>query len=196
MSCLHRSFSEVTRISLDGVRWFFILLLINHLVRPLEAATKLPEWNDTDYQSNQDFYSRRRVEKRFEPEDHLRLDRISSARFHPVNGQSIIYLRDQHHLTNVKLSTTSLHWLDLETNRTKELTRPIWGKHDRQVKQSDSLPIFKTVEFSFSGSMKERFSFFPIDATPRQIKSISSIYRRISLRRTIFSIQSKSAIIP
>ncbi|CAF1473177.1 unnamed protein product [Rotaria sp. Silwood1] len=31
-------------------------------------------------------------------------------------------------------STTTLHWLDLETNKNVQLTQPIWGKHDGQVR--------------------------------------------------------------
>jgi hypothetical protein len=32
-------------------------------------------------------------------------------------------------------SSTTLHWVDLETNKTIQLTRPIWGIHDQQVNQ-------------------------------------------------------------
>ena len=182
-------------LSFNGFRLFFILLLINDLVLPLESAGKLSDWDQADYQSNKDFYRRRRTEKRFDPEDHLRLDRLSSPRFHPVDGKTLVYLHDKHHLTNVKLSTTTLYWLDLETNRTKELTRPIWGKHDKQVKQIDPISMSKTTEFSCHGSMERRFSFSPIEITRRPIKSINWIYRRISLITKTFSIQSRSPTI-
>ena len=154
-------------LSLDGFGIFFILLLINDLVLPLESAGKLSDWDQADYQSNKDFYRRRRTEKRFDPEDHLRLDRLSSPRFHPVNGKTLVYLHDKHHLTNVKLSTTTLYWLDLESNRTKELTRPTWGKHDKQVKQIDLAQMPKTTAFRFHGSMERRFSFSPTEITRR-----------------------------
>ncbi|CAF4752088.1 unnamed protein product [Rotaria sp. Silwood1] len=36
-------------------------------------------------------------------------------------------------MPNSRESTTTLHWLDLETNKNVQLTRPIWGIHDGQV---------------------------------------------------------------
>jgi hypothetical protein len=33
-------------------------------------------------------------------------------------------------------SSTTLNWIDLETNKTIQLTRPIWGKNDQQVRSS------------------------------------------------------------
>lgn len=65
--------------------------------------------------------------------DNLRLDRLSSPRFHPTNGKSVIYLRTQYHMMNLALTTTTLHWVDIETNETIQLTRPIWGIFDQQV---------------------------------------------------------------
>jgi hypothetical protein len=70
----------------------------------------------------------------FNQEDNLRLDRISSPRFHPSNGNSVIYLRKQYHMPDLLGSSTTLHWINLETNRTVQLTRPVWGIHDQQVR--------------------------------------------------------------
>ncbi len=41
-------------------------------------------------------------------------------------------------------STTTLHWLDLQTNQTIQLTKPIWGINDQQVmiELKDYLTIF------------------------------------------------------
>ena len=30
-------------------------------------------------------------------------------------------------------STTTLHWMNLQTNQTIQLTKPIWGIQDQQV---------------------------------------------------------------
>ncbi|CAM4830234.1 unnamed protein product [Rotaria magnacalcarata] len=89
-------------------------------------------WNASDYQSNSEYYQSLISPRNFDQSDNLRLDRLSSPQFHPTNGKSIIYLRRQYHMPDLRGSTTTLHWLDLETNTTVQLTRPIWGIHDQQ----------------------------------------------------------------
>ncbi|CAF1298775.1 unnamed protein product, partial [Rotaria sordida] len=89
-------------------------------------------FNSYDYHSNVDYYDSLKDEHNFQILDSLRMDRLYSPRFHPINGRSIIYLRRQYHMQDLRKSTTSLNWLELETNKTVQLTRPIWGKHDRQ----------------------------------------------------------------
>lgn len=92
-----------------------------------------PAWNDSDYLSNSDYYNKEPVGRAFTQMDNLRLDRLSSPRFHPTEGKTVIYLRKQYHMPDLKGSTTTLHWLNLETNKTIQLTRPIWGTTDQQV---------------------------------------------------------------
>ncbi len=31
-------------------------------------------------------------------------------------------------------SSSTLHWVDLETNKTVQLTQPVWGINDQQVR--------------------------------------------------------------
>ncbi|CAF4850800.1 unnamed protein product [Rotaria sp. Silwood1] len=89
-------------------------------------------WNASDYQTNSEYYQSLGNPHNFDQSDNLRLDRLSSPQFHPNNGKSIIYLRRQYHMPDLRGSTTTLHWRDLETNKTVQLTRPIWGIHDQQ----------------------------------------------------------------
>lgn len=105
-------------------------------------------WNASDYQSSSDFYNSLPSSHNFNQLDNLRLDRLSSPRFHPSNGTSMIYLRRQYHMPDLRGSTTTLHWLDLETNTTVQLTRPIWGIHDQQVRRK-YLMYFCNGLFSF-----------------------------------------------
>ncbi|CAF1443148.1 unnamed protein product [Rotaria sordida] len=95
-------------------------------------TSTITTWNASDYQSNSEYYGSLANPRDFDQSDNLRLDRLSSPRFHPINGKSIIYLRRQYHMPDLRGSTTTLHWLDLETNQTVQLTRPIWGVHDQQ----------------------------------------------------------------
>ncbi len=90
-------------------------------------------WNASDYQSNSDYYNQLTTTFDFNQTHNLRLDRLSSPRFHPINGQTLIYLRKQFHMPDLNGSTTTLHWIDLQTNQTIQLTKPIWGIHDQQV---------------------------------------------------------------
>ncbi len=90
-------------------------------------------WNGSDYQSNSEYYKKLTAQHDFTQLDNLRLDRLSSPRFHPSNGKSVMYLRKQYHMPDLKRSSTTLHWVDIETNKTVQLTRPIWDVHDRQV---------------------------------------------------------------
>jgi hypothetical protein len=60
-----------------------------------------PAWNGSDYQSNSDYYRQLTDTHDFTQEDNLRLDRLSSSRFHPSNGNSVIYLRKQYHMPDL-----------------------------------------------------------------------------------------------
>ena len=91
-------------------------------------------WNASDYQSNSDYYNKLITISDFNQTHNLRLDRLSSPRFHPQNGESVIYLRKQYHMPDLNGSTTTLHWIDLKTNKVIQLTKPIWSIHDQQVK--------------------------------------------------------------
>jgi hypothetical protein len=93
-------------------------------------------WNFSDYQSNSDYYNQLKTTHDFSQADNLRLDRLSSPRFHPNHGKSVVYLRQQYHMPDSNGSSTTLNWIDLETNKTIQLTRPIWGKNDQQVRSS------------------------------------------------------------
>ncbi|CAF4024082.1 unnamed protein product [Rotaria sordida] len=75
-------------------------------------------WNVADYQSNSDYYNQLTTIHDFSQADNLRLDRFWSPQFHPDNGKSIIYLRKQYRMPDLHGSTTTLHWIDLETNKT------------------------------------------------------------------------------
>ena len=44
-----------------------------------------------------------------------------------------MYLRTQYHMPDLIGSTTTLHWVDIETNKTIQLTQPIWNIHDQEV---------------------------------------------------------------
>jgi hypothetical protein len=101
------------------------------------SAKKRSAWNDSDYQSNSDYYKQLIDMHDFGAIDNLRLDRLSSPRFHPTHGKTVIYLRQQYHMPDLKGSSTTLHWINLETNKTVQLTRPIWGIHDQQVNISN-----------------------------------------------------------
>jgi hypothetical protein len=97
-------------------------------------SSKTPAWNSSDYLSNSDYYKQLTDIHDFTPMDNLRLDVLSSPRFHPTNGKSVIYLRIQYHMPDLHGSSKTLHWVDLETNKTVQLTRPIWGISDQQVR--------------------------------------------------------------
>ncbi|CAF1384219.1 unnamed protein product [Rotaria sp. Silwood1] len=100
-----------------------------------------PAWNESDYQSNSEYYESLST-RNFNQSDNLRLDRFSSPQFHPIDGRSIIYLRRQSHMPDLRGSTTTLHWLDITTNTPPvRLTRPIWGIHDQQFFWVDSNTI-------------------------------------------------------
>lgn len=98
-------------------------------------------WNANDYQSSNDYYDALIGTYDFNQTHNLRLDRLSSPCFDPINGKGVIYLRKQYHMPDLKGSSTTLDWIDLETKKTIQLTRPIWGIHDQQV---NSIKIFNT----------------------------------------------------
>ncbi|CAF1072060.1 unnamed protein product [Adineta ricciae] len=100
-----------------------------------------PAWNGSDYLSNSDYYSQLPGGNAFTQLDNLRLDRLSSPRFDPVDGKAVIYLRRQYHMPDLKGSSTTLHWISLETNKSVQLTRPIWGTSDQQFYWIDKKTI-------------------------------------------------------
>ncbi|UJR10764.1 hypothetical protein I4U23_014952 [Adineta vaga] len=100
-----------------------------------------PAWNGSDYQSNSDYYNQLPAKTDFTQTDNLRLDRLSSPRFDPFDGKTVIYLRKQYHMPDLKGSSTTLQWINLETNKTVQLTRPIWGTNDQQFSWIDNKTI-------------------------------------------------------
>jgi hypothetical protein len=111
-----------------------ILLLRGSHIRPNPPSPPEPSaWNASDYQSNNDYYNHFTTIQDFNQTHNLRLDRLSSPRLHPVHGKSVIYLRKQYHMPSLNGSSTTLHWVDLETNKNIQLTRPIWNTNDQQV---------------------------------------------------------------
>ena len=104
------------------------------------SSPEPPTWNSSDYLSNSEYYKQLTTNHDFNQQDNLRLDRLSSPRFHPIHGKTVIYLRQQFHMPDLNGSSTTLHWTDLETHKTIQLTRPIWGISDQQVK------LFKTTK--------------------------------------------------
>jgi len=88
--------------------------------------------NDSDYMSNSDYYSKLSESHDFTQADNLRLDHLSSPQLHPVDGNTVIYLRKQYHMPDSNGSSTTLHWTDLKTNQTIQLTEPMWGINDQQ----------------------------------------------------------------
>ncbi len=121
-------------------------------------------WNASDYQSNSDYYNQLTTISNFNQTHNLRLDRLSSPSFNPNDGKSVIYLRKQYHMPDLNGSTTTLHWIDLETNKTIQLTRPIWGRNDQQVRSffhRKYSNIF-LYSLSFIGSIVKQFFFFLI----------------------------------
>ncbi|CAF3014239.1 unnamed protein product [Rotaria sp. Silwood2] len=107
----------------------------------IATTAPMTTWNASDYLSNSEYYQLLPNSRNFDQSDNLRLDRLSSPRFQPIDGKSIIYLRRQYHMPDLRGSTTTLHWRDLETNKTLQLTRPIWGIHDQQFFWVDSNTI-------------------------------------------------------
>ncbi|CAF4094351.1 unnamed protein product, partial [Rotaria sp. Silwood1] len=77
-----------------------------------QTISSVTKRNADDYQSNSDYYQSLTNVHDFSQADNLRLDRLSSPRFHPINGKSVIYLRRQYHMPDLRGSTTTLHWLD------------------------------------------------------------------------------------
>ncbi|CAF4883549.1 unnamed protein product [Rotaria sp. Silwood1] len=138
--------------------WFTIAFLLGVLVILIPALILIlrkancpsppgppgpPAWNGSDYLSNSEYYKQLTTVHDFSQTDNLRLDRLSSPRFHPMHGKTVIYLRKQYHMPDLNGSSTTLHWIDLETNKTVQLTRPIWGINDQQFYWIDN----KTVLF-------------------------------------------------
>jgi len=120
-------------VAIGSIPTFVILTRRPHDSPNPPTPPEPPVWNASDYQSNSDYYNQLTTIVDFNQTHNLRLDRLSSPRFHPSNGQSVIYLRKQFHMPDLNGSTTTLHWLDLQTNQTIQLTKPIWGINDQQV---------------------------------------------------------------
>ncbi|CAF2863007.1 unnamed protein product [Rotaria sp. Silwood2] len=143
----------------------------NHDQATLSVITR----NTDDYQSNSEYYQSLTNVHDFSQADNLRLDRLSSPRFHPTNGKSIIYLRRQYHMPDLRGSTTTLHWLDLETNKNVQLTQPIWGKHDTQFFWIDNNTILFLSNRASSGLTQIFQLTLPVDllkATTNYIEPI------------------------
>ncbi|CAF1649816.1 unnamed protein product, partial [Didymodactylos carnosus] len=94
-----------------------------------------PAWNASDYQSNADYYKTVQLHD-FTQDDNLRIDRISSP-VYSRSGKTIIFLRQQFHMPDSNSSSTTIHWLDLESLKTAQLTRPVWGTNDQQIYWAD-----------------------------------------------------------
>ena len=104
-----------------------------------DSPAEPPKWNASDYQTNNEYYGNLSNSRIFTQEDNLLLDRISWPKFCPTDGSKLMYLRKQYHMPDFNGSSTTLHWLDLTdpTSPTvRQLTRPIWGINDRQVKRN------------------------------------------------------------
>lgn len=102
---------------------------------PHPNPPKPSQWNASDYQSNSDYYQNLTSIHDFSQLDNLRLDQLSWPRFCFGDGYKIIYLRKQYHMPDLNGSTTTLHYFDLINSLTTvQLTRPIWGIHDQQVR--------------------------------------------------------------
>ncbi len=112
----------------------FIIVIIIEYKHHRPILRKSSAWNSSNYESNSEYYKQLTGTHNFSQLDNLRLDRIWSPRFHPINGKSVIYLRKQYHMPDLKGVSITLHWINLETNRTIQLTRPIWGINDHQVR--------------------------------------------------------------
>ena len=120
------------------VVFMVVIFILGNFVPDSNARVPIPKqtpaWNGSDYQSNSEYYQQLTDIHEFNQLDNLRLDRLSSPRFHPYHGKSVIYLRTQHHMPDLKESATTLHWIDLKTNKTVPLTQPIWSIHDQSVR--------------------------------------------------------------
>jgi hypothetical protein len=99
-----------------------------------------PEWNASDYQSNSDYYQNVENSLVFTQLDNLRLDRLSWPRFCPDDGSQVMYLRKQYHMPDINGSSTTLHWVNVSDPfnlTTVQLTRPLWGINDQQVRTQE-----------------------------------------------------------
>jgi hypothetical protein len=111
-----------------------IILILHKVNCPSTPKPEPPVYNSSDYESNSEYYKQMDEAHNFSQLDNLRLERLSSPRLHPDHGKSVIYLRKQYHMPDLKGSSTTLQWINLETNKTIQLTRPIWGINDQQVR--------------------------------------------------------------
>ncbi len=110
-----------------------LILILRHEECPSDQPPGPAPRNSSDYETNSEYYKKLTEINDFTQMDNLRLDRLSSPRLHPTNGKSIMYLRKQYHMPDLNGSSTTLHWVDIETNKTIQLTEPTWGVNDQQV---------------------------------------------------------------
>ncbi|CAF1633908.1 unnamed protein product [Rotaria magnacalcarata] len=143
-SCdLIKSKLKICETVIKYICWGLLVVFILFIICAIGVYFKKKPlaWNGTDYQSNSEYYKQLTGIHEFSQLDNLRLDRLSSPRFHPNNGKNVIYLRTQYHMPDLKGSSTTLHWIDLETNKTVQLTRPIWNIHDQSFYWIDNKTI-------------------------------------------------------
>ncbi|CAF1004552.1 unnamed protein product [Adineta ricciae] len=145
-------------------------------IRRNNVAQSTKTWNSSDYQSNSEYYQNLKEVSNFHQIDNLRLDRLRSPRFHPINGESVMYIRKQYHMPDLKGSTTTLHWIDLKTNQTIQLTRPIWGIHDQQFFWLDA----KTVLFLSNRGSSRSSQLFQLNL-PEDISTVKNYLEPIQI---------------
>ncbi|CAF2766157.1 unnamed protein product [Rotaria sp. Silwood2] len=152
------------------------------------TASQPSTWNPNDYQSNSDYYDKLTITYDFNQTHNLRLDRLSSPCFHPINGKSVIYLRKQYHMPDLIGSSTTLHWVDLETNKTIQLTRPIWGIHDQQFYWINN----KTILFLSNRALSSLTQLFQLNL-PDEIKDINDFLEPIQI--TFYSLNIDNLLV-
>ncbi|CAF0901424.1 unnamed protein product [Rotaria sordida] len=145
-------------------------------------------WDANDYQSNSDYYDKLTITYDFNQTHNLRLDRLSSPCFHPINGKSVIYLRKQYHMPDLNGSSTTLHWIDLNTNKTIQLTRPIWGIQDQQFYWIDN----KTILFLSNRASSGLTQLFQLNL-PNDIKDIDNFLEPIQI--TFYSLNIDNLLV-
>jgi hypothetical protein len=91
-----------------------VVIIISYGVncRSLSGSADVRAWHGSDYQSNSEYYKQLTDTQDFTQMANLRLDRLSSPRFHPSNGKSVIYLRRQYHTSDLKGSSMTIRLID------------------------------------------------------------------------------------
>ena len=159
------------------------VVILGTLILDLDAyfPKQTSAWNGSDYQSNSEYYQQLTNIHGFSQLDNLRLDHLSSPRFHPYDRKSVIYLRTQYHMPDLKGSSTTLHWIDLGTNKTVQLTRSIWNIHDQSVRlvQRKKNVAYKN-HFSSIGLIIKQLFFYRIELHLVSFNYFNSIFLMIS----------------